>query len=75
MRKADRFRHLRREALFWGVAVLVGFLIFVCVCVTPSSGLAEGRRGRRRPGSRSGDRWRSGGTAYLSRMTNIMGIP
>lgn len=30
MRKADRFRHLRREALFWGVAVLVGFLIFVC---------------------------------------------
>ena len=31
MRKADRFRHLRREALFWGVAVLIGFLIFVCI--------------------------------------------
>ena len=31
MRKADRFRHVRREALFWGVAILVGFLIFVCV--------------------------------------------
>jgi hypothetical protein len=31
MRKADRFRHVRREALFWGVAVLVGFLIFVCI--------------------------------------------
>ena len=30
MRKANRFRHLRREALFWGVAVLVGFLMFVC---------------------------------------------
>ena len=30
MSKADRFHHLRREALFWGVAVLVGFLIFVC---------------------------------------------
>ena len=31
MRKVDRFRHLRREALFWGVAVLVGFLVFVCL--------------------------------------------
>jgi len=31
MRKADRFRHLRREALFWSVAILVGFLFFVCV--------------------------------------------
>jgi hypothetical protein len=31
MRKADRFRHLRREALFWGVAVLVGILFFVCI--------------------------------------------
>lgn len=31
MRKADRFRHLRREALFWGVAILVGFIFFVCV--------------------------------------------
>lgn len=31
MRKVDRFRHLRREALFWGVAVLVGFIFFVCV--------------------------------------------
>jgi hypothetical protein len=31
MRKADRFRQLRREALFWGVAVLVGFFFFVCV--------------------------------------------
>ena len=31
MRKADRFRQLRREALFWGVAVLVGFIFFVCV--------------------------------------------
>jgi hypothetical protein len=31
MRKADRFRHLRREALFWAVAVLVGFFFFVCV--------------------------------------------
>ena len=31
MRKVDRFRHLRREALFLGVAVLVGFLFFVCV--------------------------------------------
>ncbi len=30
MRKADRFRHLRREALFWCVAVLIGFLTFVC---------------------------------------------
>ena len=31
MRKVDRFRHLRREALFWGVAVLVGFIFFVCI--------------------------------------------
>ena len=31
MRKVDRFRHFRREALFWGVAALVGFLLFVCV--------------------------------------------
>jgi hypothetical protein len=31
MRKGDRFRHLRREALFWGVAVLVGFFFFVFV--------------------------------------------
>jgi hypothetical protein len=31
MRKADRFRYLRRETLFWGVAVLVDFLVFVCV--------------------------------------------
>jgi hypothetical protein len=31
MRKVDRFRHLRREALFWGVAVLVSFLVFVCL--------------------------------------------
>ena len=31
MRKADRFRHLRRETLFWAVAVLVGFLFFICV--------------------------------------------
>lgn len=31
MRRADRFRHLRREALFWGVAVLIGFLFFVCL--------------------------------------------
>ena len=31
MRKADRFRHLRREALFWGVAILVGFILFVFV--------------------------------------------
>jgi hypothetical protein len=31
MRKADRYRHLRREALFWGVAILVGFLFFVCL--------------------------------------------
>jgi hypothetical protein len=31
MRKADRFRHLRREALFWGVAVLVGILFFVWI--------------------------------------------
>ena len=28
MRKADRFRHLRREALFWAVAILIGLLIF-----------------------------------------------
>ena len=28
MRKADRFRHLRREALFWGIAILIGFLVF-----------------------------------------------
>ena len=28
MRKADRVRHLRREALFWAVAVLVGILVF-----------------------------------------------
>lgn len=31
MRKADRFRHLRREALFWGIAVLVGFIFFIFV--------------------------------------------
>ena len=31
MRKADRFRHLPREVLLWGVAVLVGFLVFVCL--------------------------------------------
>ena len=31
MRTADRFRHLRREALFWAVAVLVGILFFICV--------------------------------------------
>lgn len=31
MRRADRFRQLRREALFWGVAVLVGFLFFLCL--------------------------------------------
>ena len=31
MRKADRFRHLRREALFWVVAVMVSFLFFICV--------------------------------------------
>ena len=31
MRKADLFRHLRREALFWAVAVLVGFLLFACL--------------------------------------------
>ena len=31
MRKGDRFRHLRREALFWAVAVLVGFIFFLCV--------------------------------------------
>ena len=30
MRKSDLFRHLRREALFWCVAVLIGFLMFVC---------------------------------------------
>ena len=28
MRKADRFRHLRREALFWAVAILVGLVVF-----------------------------------------------
>ena len=28
MRKADRFRHLRREALFWAVAILIGLLVF-----------------------------------------------
>ena len=28
MRKADRFRHLRREALFWAVAILIGILVF-----------------------------------------------
>jgi len=28
MRKADRFRHLRREALFWGVAIVIGLLVF-----------------------------------------------
>ncbi len=31
MRKADRFRQFRREALFLGVAVLVGFVFFLCV--------------------------------------------
>lgn len=31
MRNADRYRHLRREALFWGVAILVGFLLFTCI--------------------------------------------
>lgn len=31
MRKANRFRYLRREALFWGVAILVGFIFFVCI--------------------------------------------
>ena len=30
MRKADRFRHLRREALFWGVAALAGFIFYLC---------------------------------------------
>lgn len=30
MRKADRFRHLRREALFWGAALVIGTLVF-CV--------------------------------------------
>ena len=28
MRKVDRFRHLRREALFWAVAILIGLLVF-----------------------------------------------
>ena len=28
MRKVDRFRHLRREALFWAVAILIGILVF-----------------------------------------------
>ena len=28
MRKVDRFRHLRREALFWAVAIFVGVLVF-----------------------------------------------
>ena len=28
MRKGDRFRHLRREALFWAVAILIGLLVF-----------------------------------------------
>lgn len=28
MRKADRFRHLRRETLFWAVAILIGLLVF-----------------------------------------------
>lgn len=31
MRKADLIRHLRRETLFWAVAVLVGFIFFICV--------------------------------------------
>ncbi len=31
MRKLDRFRHLFREAVFWGVAVLIGFRLFLCV--------------------------------------------
>jgi hypothetical protein len=28
MRKADRFRHLRLEALFWAAAILIGLLVF-----------------------------------------------
>ena len=28
MRKTDRFRPLRREALFWAVAILIGLLVF-----------------------------------------------
>ena len=28
MRKVDRFRHLRREALFWAVAIVIGLLVF-----------------------------------------------
>ena len=28
MRKADRFRHLRREAVFWAVAIVIGVLVF-----------------------------------------------
>ena len=28
MRKVDRFRHLRREALFWAVAIMIGLLVF-----------------------------------------------
>ena len=28
MRKADPLRHLRREALFWIVAIVVGVLVF-----------------------------------------------
>ena len=31
MHKAARFRHLRREALFWAVAVLAGFLFILCL--------------------------------------------
>ena len=28
MRKVDRFRHLRREAVFWAVAIVIGVLVF-----------------------------------------------
>lgn len=28
MRKVDGFRHLRREALFWAVAIVIGLLVF-----------------------------------------------
>ena len=28
MRKDDRFRHLRREAMFWVIAILIGLLVF-----------------------------------------------
>ena len=28
MRKVDRFRKLRREALFWAVAIMIGLLVF-----------------------------------------------